>query len=380
MKKTAWIAAACAAGYACVAHAQSSVTLYGVVDAGLLYTSNAGGHAAWQAGSGDVTGSHWGIAGSEDLGGDTRAIFQIENGFNVMNGSLRQGGREFGYQSFAGLSNARFGALTLGRQYDSVVDYVAPLSFTGQHPGGNNLSAHPFDNDNLNNSFRVNNAVKYASPSWDGLHFGGLYAFSDEAGGFADNRLYSVGAAYDNGPLSLAAGLLEANNGGSANTNGALTLTDRSFIAARQRTWGAGARYTLGAASFGVVWTRSQFGGVATINGANGLGLAWNGQGVAFTNVELNARYRFTPAFSVSGEYTYTSGALSTADGAHRPHWHEVSAMADYFMSKRTDLYAQASYQQIASDGSGLGADISGQLLSATDRQVVVGVGMRHRF
>jgi len=241
MKKTLVIAV-CAAGYACVAQAQSSVTLYGVIDAGLLYASNQNGHSAWQAGSGDVTGSHWGFVGREDLGGGTRAIFQLENGFSVTNGTARQGGREFGYQALAGLSNNRFGTVTFGRQYDSVVDYLAPLSFTGIHPGGNNLSAHPFDNDNLNNSFRVNNSVKFASNSYEGLRFGALYGFSNEAGGFDDNRLYSFGAAYDAGPLSLGAGYLQANNGGGSNTGGAITLTDRSLstrssvLMARART------------------------------------------------------------------------------------------------------------------------------------------------
>jgi general bacterial porin, GBP family len=100
-----------------------------------------------------------------------------------------------------------------------VVDYLAPLSFTGHHPGGNNLTAHPYDNDNLNNAFRVNNSVKFASNDYAGLRFGSLYGFSNEAGGFADNRLYSFGASYNNGPLSLGAGYLQANNGGSDNTN-----------------------------------------------------------------------------------------------------------------------------------------------------------------
>jgi len=379
MKKTLVIAV-CAAGYACVAQAQSSVTLYGVIDAGLLYASNQNGHAAWQAGSGDVTGSHWGFVGREDLGGGTRAIFQLENGFSVTNGTARQGGREFGYQALAGLSNNRFGTVTFGRQYDSVVDYLAPLSFTGIHPGGNNLSAHPFDNDNLNNSFRVNNSVKFASNSYEGLRFGALYGFSNEAGGFDDNRLYSFGAAYDAGPLSLGAGYLQANNGGGSNTGGAITLTDRTFIDAQQRTYGAGANYTLGAARFGFVWTRTQLGGLDTINGANSLGLTQNGQGASFNNYEVNASYMLSPALKLIGEYTYTDAALSTASGEHHPKWHEVSVMTDYFLSKRTDLYLQASYQHIDSDGSGLTADVSGQAMSSTDEQIVVGVGMRHRF
>ncbi len=372
--------AALTAGYACHAQAQSAVTLYGLIDAGIFYTSNEKGHSAWQSGSGDVTGSHWGLLGREDLGGGTKAIFEIENGFSVTNGSLRQGGREFGYQAYMGLANARLGTVTLGRQYDSIVDYLAPLSFTGAHPGGNNLSAHPYDNDNLNNSFRVNNAVKYASNDYAGFRFGALYGFSNDTG-FDDNRLYSFGASYSAGPLTIGAGYFQANNGGdNGNTNGALTLTDRTFISSLQRTYGAGANYAVGPAKFGVVWTRTQLGGLATINGANSLALMQNGQGASFSNYELNVSYLITPTVSLSGEYTYTDGALSTSSGSHHPKWHEASVQADYLFSKRTDVYVQASYQHINSDNSGLTADVSGQSPSSTDQQVVVAVGLRHRF
>jgi GBP family porin len=378
--KRAVILAACAAGYACHAQAQASVALYGLIDAGIFYTDNAKGHSAWQAGSGDVTGSHWGLIGREDLGGGTRAIFEIENGFSVTNGTLRQGGREFGYQSYVGLANSRFGTVTLGRQYDSVVDYLAAISFTGTHPGGNNLSAHPYDNDNLNNSFRVNNSIKYASNEYAGIKFGALYGFSNDTG-FANNRLYSFGASYSAGPLLIGAGYFQANDGGSnSNTNGALTLTDRTFIADQQRTYGVGAAYAIGPARFGAIWTRTQLGGLDTINGPNSLGLAQNGQGASFSNYEVNASYLITPMLSVSGEYTYTDGALSTAKGGHHPKWHEVSVQTDYLFSKRTDVYLQASYQHIAADGSGLTADIAAQTPSSTDQQVVVALGLRHRF
>jgi GBP family porin len=378
MKKT-FAAAACMAGYACCAHAQSSVTLFGLIDAGLSYTSNQQGHPAWQAGSGNTTGSNWGLLGSEDLGGGIHAIFRLGSGISVMNGSSRQGGRVFGYQADAGLANDRLGTVTLGRQYDSVVDYLAPLSFTGRRPGGNNLSAHPYDNDNLNNSFRVDNSVKFTSITYAGINFGALYGFSNEAGGFSDNRLYSFGASYDAGPLHLAAGYLQANNGGQNNT-GALTLTDRTFVTALQRTYGAGAAYAIGAANFGFVWTRTQIGGLDTINGANSLGLAQNGQGASFNNFEVNGSYVLTPALNLTGEYTYTTGSLSTASGQHRPTWHEVSVRTDYLLSKRTDIYLQASYQHISSDGSGLTADISGQTPSSTNQQLVVAAGLRHRF
>lgn len=373
--------AAWTAGYACAAHAQSSVTLYGLIDAALVYNDNQKGGSALELGSGTVTGSHWGLLGREDLGQGTHAIFEIENGFSVTNGTLRQGGREFGYQAYAGLSNNTWGTVTLGRQYDSVVDYLAPLSFTGVHPGGNNLSTHPFDNDNLNNSFRVDNAVKFSSVSYAGVKFGALYGLSNQAGGFADNRLYSFGASYDAGPLRLGAGYLQANSPGSNNnTDGALTLTERTFIAALQRTYGSGVNYTLGAATLGLVWTRTQLGGLTMINGANSLGLVQNGAGAGFNNYELNGSYRLSSSLSLNGSYTFTDSSLSNASGLHHPKWQEVSLQTDYFLSKRTDVYLQASYQHIASDGSGLGADISGQGISSSDQQAVVAAGLRHRF
>ena len=100
-----------------------------------------------------------------------------------MNGTNGQGGREFGRQAFVGLSSDQYGAVTLGRQYDSVVDYLGPLALTGTQYGGTQF-AHPFDNDNLDNSFRVNNSVKYTSANYAGFKFGGMYGFSNEAGGF----------------------------------------------------------------------------------------------------------------------------------------------------------------------------------------------------
>jgi GBP family porin len=376
MSKQSLMIAAAAASYACGVHAQSSVSLHGILDASLVYISNDNGHSNWQAGSGTVTGSHWGFMGTEDLGQGAKAIFQLENGFSVMNGSLRQGGREFGYQAYAGLSSNQLGTLTLGRQYDSVVDYLAPLSFTGRHPGGNNLSAHPFDNDNLNNSFRVNNAVKYASPNYAGLQFGTLYGFSNEAGGFADNRASSFGASYVRGPLSLAAAFMQINNGGGVNPNGAITSTDSTFVSSLQRVYGAGASYLLGDARIGLVWTRTQLEGLATINGANGLGLAKNGADATFSNYEINGSYRLTPALSLAAEYTYTDSSIST----HHPKWHEVSLEADYFFSARSDVYLQGSYQQVIANGSGLTADISGRDMSSSNRQAVIAAGLRHRF
>ena len=97
----------------------------------------------------------------------------LENGFNLSNGKLGQNSREFGRQAFVGLSSDQFGSVTLGRQYDSLVDYLAPLALNGTQYGGT-LSAHPYDNDNLNNSVRINNSGKFQSVNYGGFKFGAL--------------------------------------------------------------------------------------------------------------------------------------------------------------------------------------------------------------
>src|ERR1700761_3641177 len=95
-------------------HAQSNIALYGVVDLGITYTNSAqtGKAGTNPVGASQValtdahatglSGSRWGLRGSEDLGGGTKAIFVLENGFNANTGTLAQGGAEFGRQSYVG--------------------------------------------------------------------------------------------------------------------------------------------------------------------------------------------------------------------------------------------------------------------------------------
>jgi len=116
---------------AAAAHAQSSVTLYGIVDAGFTYTNNQKGQSAYQATPGNVQGSRWGLTGSEDLGGGNKVLFKLENSFNLETGALGGGGRMFGRGAWVGLSNDQAGMITLGRQYNSVQDYLSNLQING---------------------------------------------------------------------------------------------------------------------------------------------------------------------------------------------------------------------------------------------------------
>jgi predicted porin len=383
MKKQV-IALAASAAFAAPVFAQSSVTLYGVIDEGVNYTNSVGGHSVVELQSGYAQGSRWGLKGAEDLGGGNKAIFQLESGFDLNSGRAGQGGRMFGRQAYVGLSNDRFGTVTLGRQYDSVVDYLAQTTSNGNWSGY--LFSHPFDNDNTDNSFRVNNTVKYASPDIAGFQFGGTYSFSNDTN-FANNRQYSFGAQYATGGLLLAAAYLQANNTG-ATSAGAIATNDASFFAQRMRVFGAGINYTFGSATAGFAYTNSDYHN-PTGNGYLGNPAAIVAPGstlsrLRFQNFEVNAKYQVTPAFYVGGEYVYTLENYDASTGGVKPKVHTVGLMADYNISKRTDFYVQGVYQKVAGDKTNSIMDnafvLGTQAPSSTSNQLAFRAAIRHKF
>ncbi|BAN27007.1 porin [Caballeronia insecticola] len=384
MKKTLLIAGILGT-FAASAQAQSSVTLYGTLDAGLVYTNNSGGHNNWQQGSGSVSDTYFGLKGNEDLGGGLHALFKLESGFNLNNGRFNESNTMFNRQAYVGLQHDQYGTVTLGRQYDSMVDYLSPFAEAGAGYG-NNLSAHPFDNDNLDHSFSIKNSVKYQSANYAGFKFGGLYGFSNDAGDFSNNRAWSAGASYSNGPLNVAAAYLQLNNSRNLNANGAVSAgqsNNANLTAELQRTFGAGVNYTYGPATVGFVWTNTHYDNlIAASQGGTSVVLPGN-TNLHLNNFELNGRYALTPALSLDAAYTYTDGKTSGTNGSGDPKWHTVSLQADYSLSKRTDVYVEGVYQHASGDLGNAGANvamINTLSPSSTQNQVAATVGLRHRF
>jgi len=125
------------------AFAQSSVTVYGVIDISANYTTNQNkaGDAVWSlgdsgaigdAGQGAMSGSRLGLKGEEDLGGGSKAIFKVESGFTVNNGQSDQQGQLFGRQAFVGLKDKSMGELDFGRQYGLAFKVFANYDPLGQ--------------------------------------------------------------------------------------------------------------------------------------------------------------------------------------------------------------------------------------------------------
>jgi predicted porin len=372
------------------AHAQSSVTLYGFLDEGINYTSNVqtspgNGHSLYSMSSGVLSGSRWGLRGTEDLGGGMKALFVVENGFDVGTGKMAQGGLEFGRQAFVGIS-APYGTLTLGRQYDPVVDYVHPLT-SGAMFGGN-IGAHPGDLDNLNNTNRVNNAVKYQTANYAGFTAEGMYSFGGVPGSMAANQIYSFGAGYARGPLNVGVGYLNAHNpnasffgtavGATATNNnlGSSPVINGYASAQSEAVVAAGFTYTIGAAMLNGVYSNTRYNNLSgTVSVLNPAGLSGT---ATFNSGEIGLQYQVTPALSLGTAYTYTEGG-----NTNRAKYHEGSVNVDYALSKRTDVYVIGVLQHASgtdSTGQAARASINGLSPSSTNQQATVRLALRHRF
>jgi predicted porin len=355
-------------GAAGAAQAQSSVTLYGVIDTGLAYVSHAnenGDHLFGMV-NGTLSGPRWGLKGQEDLGGGLKAIFQLESGFDPGTGQSNQGGRLFGRQAFVGLSGNQWGTVTLGRQYDPSVDMVQGL--TGDNYWGAAF-ATPGDVDNYDNSLRVNNAVKYVSPVFGGFQFEGIYGFSNLAGTTGQGQTWGGAATYGNGPFSIAASYLYVNNpsanraaGWNSPSSDSLfnTVINAGYDTAHAIGIARGAgQYVFGPFTVGASYSFAQYknDGNSTFTEQEKFNVA-NG----YVNFQL------TPATLLGLGYTYTH-----ASGDTSANYHQVSIGADQHASG-TQRNADGTTQEAQASISDFG------FASGRSHQELVLIGLRHKF
>lgn len=366
MKLFAAAVAALAAGGA---YAQSSVTLYGVVDAGLTYANkvpngNGGGSSRFGLDSGGLSGSRWGLRGVEDLGGGLKGIFNLESGFNVDTGTSAQGGRLFGRNAYVGLQG-QWGQLTLGRQQNLLYDFSLiydPMAIA---------TRYSVASQDAFMAGRADNAVKYIG-TFGGLSVSALYSFNrdgnEQAGLSKLGREWSLGANYAGGPLSVGAVYDQSNNTAAA------TVDNKEQRATIALTYAFGPAKVYG----GYRWYKANFETVAG-NGNLRSNLYWLGLG-----------YQATPALSLTGTAYYQQ--FKNAAGGNP--WLFVVG-TDYALSKRTDAYFNLAYAKNSS-GSGLGvmglndANYAGTTLTggnqvfsnsaSNNNQFGATVGIRHKF
>lgn len=349
-----------------VAQAQSNITLYGVVDAGVEFlthapnTATGGSNNVVRMSAGNLSTSRWGLRGAEDLGQGLKAVFTLESGFDLDTGSLNQGGRLFGRQAFVGLQN-QYGTLSLGRHqtvlYDFSVTYD-PMAIATRY----SVLMH-----DKWMSGRADNSLKLTGRT--GAFYYGLFystGYDSSAGGevpgdYKAGRNWSVAGGYDAGPLSARVVYDEVR--------GSTIATDDNRE--RRATLGASYDFGRGRAFAGYRWYYGDF-----ASSSLRTNLYWVG-----------ATYQVTPAIAVTGAAYYTDVRNSNGD----PYSFVLSGT--YAFSKRTDVYAIAAYAQnrngsaMGLSGFGPSLNRSASTLTATSEQVGAGqsqfgaiIGVRHRF
>ncbi|MPW18285.1 porin [Paraburkholderia sp. CNPSo 3157] len=388
MKKTL-LAVAALGCFATAAHAQSSVTLYGLIDAGITYANkvatSTGHDSVVKYGDGVASGSRWGLRGAEDLGGGMKALFVLESGFSTGDGTSGQGGALFGRQAFVGVSKDGIGALSFGRQYSFSTEYIGGNYTMGSQTPAGNYAYHINDLDQLVSS-RLNNSVKFSSANFAGLTFGAMYGFSNSTL-FAGtptttvgttttqgaSSAYSFGANYAQGPFGIGAAYTNIRYPNGATPAFSVSIANINTGGLRDiETFGVGARYTIAAALVWANWTHTKF---EPLTGASS----------KLNNYEIGGRYAFTPALSAGLGYTF-----SKLDDRFEGKWHQINGAIDYALSKRTDVYVLAIYQKASGSNTvaGRNVPVQAEIGSASsfignagaNTQFVTRIGLRHKF
>jgi predicted porin len=366
----------------CAAMAQSSVTLYGIIDAALTYQThaNAAGDSfigLQQGNEGFLSGSRFGLKGTEDLGGGAKAGFTLENGFLINNGKLDQQGQLFGRQAFVKIGN-QYGDLALGRQYttaNTILYYVDPLGI-GAAPSNSwmvYLTGQRYDN-----------AVSYTGT------FGPVmgiaeYAFGGVAGSFQARSSTSLGLKYSADPITLV--------GDAQYTHDSASRTARIYIAGVKASVGSAKLFANYIYSHRDAGFDSSNGGTDTASITSMSTAATPTNAAAINSVfassrrddffTLGASYLATPAVTLTASMMYDRTRADAFNGTRATAY----GVADYAFSKRTDAYLALAYDWVHGDWSGLFGNSttaytggSGKPLNGHDNQTTVMVGLRHSF
>jgi predicted porin len=359
-------------------YAQSSVTLYGIVDTGVEYVSHANATGDGVVRMPGITGeipSRWGLRGTEDLGGAYKAVFALESGFNVRGGDLGQGGRLFGRQAWLGVSSP-YGQLSFGRQYTMTFWAMADSDILGPDIyGSGSLDAY------IPNA-RGDNTIAYKG-TFSGLTVGATYSLGRDSAGTGNSpgqgtcagqspgspsncTQWSAMLKYDSTNFGVAAAYDEQRGGATAAAN--------FFDGAAPVPLTNGADKDV----------RMQLNGWASLYGVK-LGGGWVGRRVqtespAVPDVHsdlfyLGASYSVTPAFIVDGEVFRILNAEQDARATM------TTLRGTYLLSKSTAVYLQTSYLGNSAHAAySVSAGGGGTTPPKGDNQVGVMAGIRHSF
>lgn len=348
----------------------SSVTLYGILDTGAEFltnaaSSNGSNHNVLRMTSGNMSGSRWGLQGTEDLGSGSKVFFRLENGFNLDTGAGLQGSRQFGRLAYVGIANKTYGSISLGRQGGLFLDWMSKYNPLGNAVYAIKMQDSAFS-DRLDNTLRYEydlsgfKALAQYSFGYDNVSYG-----AQPAGNTRLARVIEAGLMYSHGPFSASV-VYDQKNGGSLLENAATTTKVGGFDGNQDRRIGVGASYRLKAFRF--------YGGYRYKDGAaTHLTTLTSGPVEASSLYWLGATYFIQPSWTVSSTAMYQNFY-----GTSRDPW-SFQVDTDYSLSKRTDVYLNLGYV-LNQHGSNLGLNGFGTDVVAGKNQFGAMMGIRHRF
>jgi predicted porin len=329
-------------GVSASSFAQSSVTLYGIIDTGIELVTHANAAGDRVVRMPGITGefpSRWGVRGKEGLGDGLLAVFVLESGFNTKGGTLNQGGRLFGRQAYVGLESP-YGTLTFGRQYTMTYWAILDSDVLGPDIYGGTGSF-----DQYMPSARSDNTIAYKG-TFSGFTFGTTYSFGRDSAGTGNSpgqgtcvgsipgssqscREWSTMLRYDMNGYGVA-GAYDEQRGGP----------------------GAAANLYDGTAPFALTQpgdkdVRMQLNGYGSI-GPVKLGAGWLGRHVetvspALPDVRSNLYY-VTAAYNVTPEFILDGGVYRIVNRADDTRGTIAALRTTYLLSKSSAVYLQGGY------------------------------------
>lgn len=322
----------------CAAHAQSSVTLYGIVDGGVRYTNNGHGSVTSMNTNGWLSSNRVGFLGQEDLGAGWKAIFQLETGFNLASGALdNTSGLLFNRMSYVGVKSP-YGTLTLGRQWNLAHDMIYDFDpFFLQYP-----------------------SIIPLTPALDGVHFSNNAKYKGEFGPFKvsfENSFGGVAGNINDGTARSAgmqykSGFFEA---------GGVYIHKRTLVGTN---YVPDNYYALGTA---MVFGSLRVSGGYMNENQDGIG---GTAPVRTENYWGGATYDISPATRIGAGVYETS--LPDSNGKR-----DIGIISlTYSLSKSTQLYAETDFTRYR------GSFVTNKTLNAqgAQHQIAATVGIDHNF
>ncbi|MGI4718552.1 MAG: porin [Janthinobacterium lividum] len=336
--------------------AEPAVTIFGLLDVGLVRESGGAAGSVAKVSSSISNGSRLGVKGVEDLGHGWSALFMLESGLQLDTGALGQGGVLFGRQSWIGLRGP-IGILSVGRQYTSHFDTLLLADPFSSGLAGDAKNVMPSTGDAAT---RITNGVRFATERYRGFNAELMFAPGEVAGSSKAGRQFGGALGYAAGPLNVRLGYHYRNN----DTAGSQAASARNALLAA--TW-----------NFGAVKAHLGYG---VDKGPNSATLRHPGNPYGYAQApqgSLDSTDLLLGLSATAGRHTFLASWLRKDDRTAPDQDARQTALGyRYALSRRTDTYLTWGH---IDNRNGAGYAVGGAIEAGSGNRAL-GTGIRHQF